>query len=108
MKAQKYNISPYIVTWVEIKALWGIVPIHDQILFDSSFRFRHFKGLSAVYKHFKNRASALQWIETFNKKLVKSYVCRVFSDKQFGMAKVAPHGLIIPFTHKQYYDVYYI
>lgn len=58
-------------------------------------------------KHFANKQKALEWLAAFNKSLDKSYTVRLFTDKQFGMAKQSD-GYRIPYTRKQWAETYEI
>lgn len=58
-------------------------------------------------RHFPSKERAMEFINNFNKKLSKRYMVRLFTDKQFGIAK-AENGYAIPYTKKQLDEVYYV
>ena len=58
------------------------------------------------YTFFANKERALAWLAQPHK-LSKGYEARLFTDKQFGMAKPAD-DYAIPFTKKQFNEVYYL
>ena len=99
------TLSPYKIYWVELVPSKGIVTKHDRRLFgDVLLRGTEKKH----YKHFMNKQRALDWLANFDAtRLGKSYACRLFTDKQFGMAK-AENNFAIPFTRKQLKEVYYL
>lgn len=99
------KLSPYKIYWVELVPSKGIVTKHDRRLFgDILLRGTEKKH----YKHFMNKQRALDWLANFDAtRLDKSYSCRLFTDKQFAMAK-AEDNFAIPFTSKQLKDVYYL
>lgn len=99
------TLSPYKIYWVELVPSKGIVTKHDRRLFgDVLLRGTEKKH----YKHFMNKQRALDWLSNFDAaRLDKSYSCRLFTDKQFGMAK-AENDFAIPFTSKQLKEVYYL
>ena len=99
------TLSPYKIYWVELVPSKGIVTKHDRRLFgDVLLRGTEKKH----YKYFWNKDKALDWLANFDAtRLDKSYSCRLFTDKQFGMAK-AENNFAIPFTSKQLKEVYYL
>lgn len=99
------KLSPYKVYWVELVPSKGIVTKHDRRLFgDVLLRGTEKKH----YKHFMNKQGVLDWLANFDAtRLDKSYSCRLFTDKQFGLAK-AEDNFAIPFTSKQLKEVYYL
>lgn len=104
MKAQLINtFSPYKITWIEIRPMTG-----RTVIAADAKKMRivcvHRNGFG--YAHFHNEESALEWLRTEHK-LSKRYEVRLFTDKQFGMAKEET-GYAIPFTKKQFNEVYYI
>ena len=99
------KLSPYKVYWVELVPSKGIVTKHDRRLFGDTYprstEKRH-------RKHFSSKQDALNWLANFDAtRLDKSYSCRLFTDKQFGLAK-AENDFAIPFTSKQLKEVYYL
>ena len=99
------TLSPYKIYWVELVPSKGIVTKHDRRLFgDVLLRGTEKKH----YKCFWSKDKALDWLANFDAtRLDKSYSCRLFTDKQFGMAK-AENNFAIPFTSKQLKEVYYL
>lgn len=99
------TLSPYKVYWVELTPSKGIVTKHDRRLFGDFCLC----GKEKRYrKHFSCKQEALEWLANFNAtRLDKSYSCRLFTDKQFSLAK-AEDNFAIPFTSKQLKEVYYL
>lgn len=98
------NFSPYKVIWAEFFPAYGIVTKHDRKQFGDILCL----GRKKTYrKHFANKSAAYEYICTFNKKLDKPYIVRLFTDKQFSLAKEAD-GYAIPYTNKQYAETYRI
>lgn len=98
---QKPLLSKYIITWIEIVPVSGIVTKHDRRIFgDLSLMGTDYQ----YFKHFPSRDKALEWLDSFNKKLDKQYRCRLFTDAQYSRIR---NG-IVPFTRKQESEVYYI
>lgn len=102
MKAQRIiTFSPYKITWIEIRPMTGrTVTAADARKMRNVCVHRNGFG----YAHFPNKKSALEWLHT-ERKLSKKYEARLFTDKQFGMAK-EENGYAIPFTTKQYNEVF--
>lgn len=100
----KTTLSPYVITWVEIRAQKGVVTIADQMKLNGKCGV--VKRAKAVYKHFANKEKAVKWLETFNKKLAKRYECRLFTDAQFAKSQTLAGEQIIPFTAKQKSEIY--
>lgn len=99
------KLSPYKVYWVELTPSEGIVTKHDRRLFGE---YCLTGKESKHYKHFPSKQDALNWLANFDAtRLDKSYSCRLFTDKQFGLAK-AEHNFAIPFTTKQRNEVYHL
>ena len=99
------KLSPYGIYWVELVPIKGIVTKHDRGLFGDAFQ----RGTEKKhYKHFSSKQRALDWLANFDATMLdKSYECRLFTDKQFGMTK-AEDNFAIPFTSKQLKEVYYL
>lgn len=96
------TLSAYKITWVEVRPQTG-----------RKVTTRDAKRLGVItrrngygYMHFANKERALAWLSQ-PRNLSKAYECRLFTDKQFGMAKEVD-GYAIPFTMKQNNDVYYL
>lgn len=101
----KPQISKYVVTWIELKPSKGIVTKHDRKIFGDALLWgRDLK----FFKHFRDRQSALQWLNNFDGKLDKIYECRLFTDAQFSKSRYEDGQAVIPFTTKQRNEVYYI
>ena len=99
------KLSPYKIYWVELIPSKGIVTKHDRRLFGE---YCLTGNESKHYKHFPSKQDALNWLANFDAaRLDKSYSCRLFTDKQFGLAK-AENDFAIPFTSKQLKEVYYL
>ena len=102
-KQQNYFTS----VWVEVRATKGIVTTKDEKLISNWYEINPSKK-PAIYLNFKNKDTAIKYLENFNKKLSKRYECRIFTDLQMYKSEVGPNGLVIPFTSKQVKEVYYI
>lgn len=102
MKAQRINNhSTYQITWIEVRPITGrTVTAADVRKMRNVCVHRNGFG----YAHFPNKKSALEWLRT-ERKLSKKYEARLFTDKQFGMAK-EENGYAIPFTTEQYNEVF--
>ena len=100
-----FELSPYEIYWVELVPSEGIVTKHDRQLFGATLLW----GIEKKhYKHFFSKREALNWLANFEAtRLDKSYSCRLFTDKQFGLVK-AEDNFAIPFTSKQLKEVYYL
>ena len=93
------TFNPYKITWIEFRPLKGIVPKADQKKLDNLCGGIKNK---AIYRHFPNKEKALQFIESLKAvKLTKQYVCTMFTDQQFGLAKTTNDDTIVKFTAKQ-------
>lgn len=104
-KINDIKLSPYKIYWIELVPIKGIVTKHDRRLFGE---YCLIGKESKHYKHFPSKQKALDWLANFDSaKLDKSYSCRLFTDKQFGLAK-AENDFAIPFTSKQLNEVYYL
>ena len=104
-RMENIKLSPYKIYWVELVPNKGVVTKHDRRLFGE---YCPMGKESKHYKHFSTKCIALDWLANFDAtRLDKSYTCRLFTDKQFGLAK-AEDNFAIPFTSKQRKDVYYL
>ena len=105
-KKSQLVVNRYVVTWAEFFPTAGIVTKHDSKQIDGHFGANW--GSTKTYrKHFANKHRAIEWITAFNKPLDKTYKVRLFTDKQFSMAKFE-NGYKIPYTRKQWEEVYSI
>lgn len=102
-KQQNYFTS----VWVEVRATKGIVTKKDEKLISNWYEINPSKK-PAIYLNFKDKATAIKYLENFDKKLSKRYECRIFTDMQKSKSEVGTNGLVIPFTSKQLKEVYYI
>ena len=102
-KQQNYFTS----VWVEVRATKGIVTTKDEKLISNWYEINPSKK-PAIYLNFKDKDTAIKYLENFDKKLSKRYECRIFTDLQMSKSEVGPNGLVIPFTSKQLKEVYYI
>lgn len=101
----KNQISKYVVTWIELSPIKGIVTKHDRKQFGDTLLWgRDLK----YYKHFPNKEKAINWLQTFDKRLNKKYNCRLFTDAQFSKSRCENGQIIVPFTTKQRNEVYVI
>jgi hypothetical protein len=100
----KENLNAYHIYWVEFIPEFGKVTAHDLRAF--GYNFCHRK--EATYKKpFASKEAAVEFIQTFGKKLDKRYMCLLSTDKQFAMATES-NGYAIPYTEKQKQEAYYI
>lgn len=99
--------SPFIISWVEIRAAKGIVTVNDQKKI-GLFNFEISRKKTAIYLHFKDKSTAKNFLSTLSKKLSKRYECRIFSDYQMSKSEVRAKDLNVPFTQRQREEVYYI
>lgn len=102
-KQQNYFTS----VWVEVRATKGIVTKKDEKLISNWYEINPSKK-PAIYLNFKDKATAIKYLENFDKKLSKHYEWRIFTDMQMSKSEVCTNGLVIPFTGKQLKEVYYI
>lgn len=102
-KQQNYFTS----VWVEVRATKGIVTTKDEKIISNWYEINPSKK-PAIYLNFKDKATAIKYLENFDKKLSKRYECRIFTDMQKSKSEVGTNGLVIPFTSKQLKEVYYI
>lgn len=97
MEATTFN--PYKITWIEFRPVKGIVTKADKKKLDNLCG-----GLKnkAIFRHFPNKERAMQFIESLKGvKLTKQYICTIFTDQQFGLAKTTNDDTIVKFTAKQ-------
>lgn len=102
-KQQNYFTS----VWVEVRATKGIVTKKDEKLISNWYVLNPSKK-PAIYLNFKDKDTAIKYLENFDKKLSKRYECRIFTELQMSKSEVCTNGLVIPFTSKQLKEVYYI
>lgn len=102
-KQQNYFTS----VWVEVRATKGIVTTKDEKLISNWYEINPSRK-PAIYLNFKDKDTAIKYLENFNKNLSKRYECRIFTDLQMSKSEVCTNGLVIPFTSKQLKEVYYI
>lgn len=102
-KQQNYFTS----VWVEVRATKGIVTKKDEKLISNWYVLNPSKK-PAIYLNFKDKDTAIKYLDNFDKKLSKRYECRIFTDLQKSRSEVGTNGLLIPFTSKQLKEVYYI
>lgn len=103
MKTKKF--SAYVITWAEFFPAYGVVTKHDRKQIDGYTATG--KSPKTYRKHFANKQKAVEWLNSFNKRLDKSYTVRLFTDRQFGLAK-QEDGYRIPYTRKQWAETYTI
>ena len=102
-KQQNYFTS----VWVEVRATKGIVTTKDEKLISNWYEINPSRK-PAIYLNFKDKDTAIKYLENFDKNLSKRYECRIFTDLQMSKSEVGTNGLVIPFTSKQLKEVYYI
>lgn len=97
--------SGYKIYWAEFTPTTGkVVTKHDRKQFGEVLC--NYTGAKTYRKHFPNKEAALDYVKNFDKKLDKKYMVRLFTDKQFSMAK-QENGYAIH-TQKQLDEVYYV
>ena len=99
------ELSAYRIYWAEFFPAYGVVTKHDrkqlgEIMSDH-------KSPKTYRKHFASKEKAVEFLTSFNKPLDKSYTVRLFTDRQFGLAK-QEEGYRIHYTRKQWAEVYTI
>lgn len=102
------TLSPYKICWAEFTPVTGKYVTKRDIVTIRGINDRYIGRYNTSYrKHFGSKDRAVEFIRNFRKKLSKRYMVRLFTDKQFGMAK-SENGYAIPYTKKQLDEVYYI
>lgn len=97
--------SKYQIYWVELTPEQGIVTKKDRKKFGDILCIGR---ITKLYKHFSSKQNALNWINTFNKRLDKKYSARLFTDAQFAKSTKVDGCFSIPFTKKQLSELYYL
>ena len=101
-----FEISAYKITWIELRSTDGVASIADKNKLKNLWSISNDK--TSLLKHFGCKENAIAEIERIKKiSLRKQYEVRLFTDKQFGMAK-CDNGYKIPFTKKQNEDMFII
>lgn len=99
------TFSSYQIHWVEFFPTTKCnVSKHDQKVFGA---ISVFEKQSTYKKHFPSKQAAIDYLRNFNSAIDDRYRCRIFTDKQFGMAK-EEEGYAIPYTKKQAKEEYFI
>ncbi len=100
------ELSAYRIFWAEFFPAYGVVTKHDRKQIDG---FSGMMGNSpkTYRKHFASKEKAVEFLKNFNKPLDKSYTVRLFTDRQFGLAKQS-EGYRIHYTRKQWAETYEI
>ena len=107
MKRNINNLSSYRIYWAEFTPVTGKYVTKKDIAAIKGNAFYVGKYNTNYRQHFPSKEKALEFISNFDKKLSKRYSVRLFTDKQFGMAK-PENGYAIPYTQKQLNEVYYV
>ena len=108
MKQNNVNFSAYKIYWAEFTPVTGRYITKKDIAAIRGVNDRYIGRYNKYYRHhFPSKDAAIKFIDTFDKKLSKRYMVRLFTDKQFSMAK-AENGYAIPYTKKQMEEVYYV
>ena len=98
--------SSYKIYWAEFTPMSGrVVTKHDRKCFGEILC--GYTSTRNYRKHFPSKEEAIEYLKTFDKKLDKKYMVRLFTDKQFALAK-QENGYAIPYTKKQLNEVYYV
>lgn len=98
------ELSSYKITWIEV------TPVNRKFILKKDL-----VKISGIYmpigrKHerfrrpFPNKEKAKEWINNFDKKLIGKYKVRLFTDRQFKLAKAPDYN--IEFTKKQIEETY--
>ena len=104
----KNQLSPYKVYWAEFTPVTGKFVTKKDVATIQGYSDKYIGRYNIYYRrHFASKEKAIEFITNFNKKLSKKYMVRLFTDKQFGMAK-QENGYVIPYTKKQLKEIYYI
>lgn len=100
-------LSAYKITWVEFRPQSGKATRKDCCIFAGWQSNLHSADVHTrcYYKHFPTKDKALAYLKSFDRKLTKSYECRLFTDKQFSMRR-REDGYKVPFTKQQIEEVY--
>lgn len=103
MKAKNLYRSPgrYTIQWIEFRAVKGIVTAHDK---KQLLDVPQHPGArqTRVFRWFRTRELCLKFIERVKSmRLDKHYEVRMFTDRQFALARTGSNGAVIPFTKKQ-------
>lgn len=100
------KISAYRIYWAEFFPRYGVVTKHDRKQID---------GICGIIgtspktyrKHFSSKEKAIAFLTSFSKALDKPYTVRLFTDRQFALAKESD-GYCIHYTRKQWEEIYEI
>lgn len=108
-EAAKAQINRYHIYWIEFRSINGNIPKSDIAkLKNSQFPSDLWvDGNGCVYRHFRSKDAAIDFLKNFSKSLKRSYEARLFTDKQYSM-RVKENNYEVLFTKKQYEEVYYI
>lgn len=101
------NISAYEICWAEFTPVTGQFVTKKDIVAIQGYDSRYIGKYNKYFRLFANKACALEFIHNFNKKLSKRHIVRLFTDKQFGMAR-RENNFAIQYTKKQLQEIYYI
>lgn len=95
------TLSPYKVSWIEFKAIKGIVTQRDAKVLRKYNTFpKGVKFGKTIYEWFADKESAQEYLKTRDfSKLSKKYEARIFTDKQFSMTTCPTYE--VKFTSKQ-------
>lgn len=99
------NCSPYRITWAEFFPAYGVVTKHDRKQFGEILT--DYKSPKTYRRHFPSKAKAVEYLTNFNKRLDKMYTVRLFSDRQFSLAKQS-ENYRIHYTRKQWNETFEI
>ena len=108
MKTSNITYSPYKHFWIEFTPVSGNFILKKDIITIKGYSDRFIGRYNKFYRiPFASKENALEYIRNFNKKLSKRYMVRLFTDKQFEMAK-REEGFAIHYTKKQLNEVYFV
>ena len=97
--------SQYHITWAEFFPSYGVVTKHDRKQFGEILT--DYKSPKTYRRHFPSKAEAVEYLRNFHKRLDKTYTVRLFSDRQFSLAKQS-EDYRIHYTRKQWNETFEI
>ena len=105
---KNFTLSPYKITWVEFRAVKGIVTKKDaKILRKYTMLGNNFRNGDRIHEHFASKDMALAYIdckcEDF-KKLSKHYEVRICTYKQFSLGHIEMMMELCYDQHNKGYD----
>ncbi|MCQ2137859.1 MAG: hypothetical protein MJY60_04055 [Bacteroidales bacterium] len=94
------TLNPYQITWIEFIPTTGCVTKHDRKIFGDVLLLGN--RTPTYFRHFPCKQAAKSFLGKLEGiALDKHYECRLFTDKQFSLAKNEGRRTIINYTQKQ-------